>query len=220
MSAPPIDPVEFIAAVEPLLERRDAQALTDLLHQRYSKEQVKGILSGNHCDAKKVATLALGLIGGKCCVDVLARQLGDCDPVVNQVAEHSLWSIWFRCGTKEANHELCRGSKALNRRDLERAIEHFTRAIQIDPTFAEAYNQRAVAKYLGEQFDASIEDCKATIERMPCHFGAWAGLGHCHAHLGRLDDALKCYERALSINPHLDGVQQAICELRNQLENR
>jgi len=51
---------------------------------------------------------------------------------------------------------------------------------------------------------------------MPCHFGAWAGMGHCHAHVGRLDEALKSYERALSINPHLDGVREAVNELRGQ----
>jgi len=36
---------------------------------------------------------------------------------------------------------------------------------------------------------------------MPCHFGAWAGLGHCYAHEGRLAEAVEAYERALEINP-------------------
>ena len=49
---------------------------------------------------------------------------------------------------------------------------------------------------------------------MPCHFGAWAGLGHCYAHEGQLVDAVEAYERALEINPHLDGIRQAVAELR------
>jgi len=77
----------------------------------------------------------------------------------------------------------------MERQDLADAIEHFTLALEIDPRFAEAYNQRAIAQYLQEQFSQSIADCRRTIELMPCHFGAWAGLGHCHAHEGRLEKA-------------------------------
>ena len=133
--------------------------------------------------------------------------------MVNQMAEHALWSIWFRCGTCEANHELCRGTRSVNHKEYEEAISRFTRAIEIDPTFAEAYNQRAIVKYLQERYDESLEDCVRAVERMPCHFGAWAGMGHCHAQQGRLSEALECYKKALSINPHLAGVRQMVREL-------
>ena len=134
------------------------------------------------------------------------------------MAEHALWSIWFRCGSsEEANRELCRGTKALNHRDFDKAISHFTRATEIDPNFAEAYNQRAIAKYLQERYDESIQDCLRTVELMPCHFGAWAGLGHCHAHEGHLQEAVDSYDRALKINPHMECVGQMIRELRQKL---
>jgi tetratricopeptide (TPR) repeat protein len=133
------------------------------------------------------------------------------------MAEHALWSIWFRCGTESANHELCRGTKAMNRRDWSVAISHFTRAIEIDPTFAEAYNQRAIVKYLQERFDESIQDCLRAVELMPCHFGAWAGMGHCHAHAGHLQEAVDSYDRALKINPHMECVMQMVSELRGKL---
>jgi tetratricopeptide (TPR) repeat protein len=217
MAAPPIDTCEFVALVQPLLERQDTQGLSDLLRSRWSREQIKAVLTSHDVDARKVAALALGLVGGKCCVDELAKQLCHDDPVVNQMAEHALWSIWLRCGSKEANHELCRGTKALNRRDFQQAIDHFTRAIELDQSFAEAFNQRAIARYLCEQYGACMEDCEEVVKRMPCHFGAWAGLGHCHAHEGNLEQAVECYERALSINPHLDGLKEAVTELREQL---
>jgi tetratricopeptide (TPR) repeat protein len=96
-------------------------------------------------------------------------------------------------------------------------MTHFDKAIELDPTFAEAYNQLAIVHYLEERYDESIEQCRKTVELMPCHFGAWAGLGHCHCHSGRLQDALECYEKALSINPHLEGVSQAVEELKQKL---
>jgi tetratricopeptide (TPR) repeat protein len=214
MTLPPIDPAEFVSAVQPLLAGCDAPGLVALINSRWTHEQVASLFCSRDSDVRKVAALAFALVGKKCCLGKLAPLLKDKDPVVNQMAEHAMWSVWFRSGTSEANHQLCRGSKALNRRDFEHAIEHFTRAIDLDPKFAEAYNQRAIALYLLERFDDCKEDCRRAVEHMPCHFGAWAGLGHCHAHQGELAEALEAYERAIEINPHLDGIPQAIAELR------
>jgi tetratricopeptide (TPR) repeat protein len=204
----------FVAAVQPLLERKDVKGLHELLKSRWRLEELTAFLASDEDDVRKVAALALALVGGKCCISAIASQLRHADPMVNQMAEHALWSIWFRCGCKESNQELCRGTKALNRRDFDSAITHFTRAIEIDPKFAEAYNQRAIVKYLQERFDESIQDCLCAVELMPCHFGAWAGLGHCHAHVGRMTEALESYDKALSINPHMDSIRQMVCELR------
>jgi tetratricopeptide (TPR) repeat protein len=52
---------------------------------------------------------------------------------------------------------------------------------------------------------------------MPCHFGAWAGMGHCHAHLEQISSALECYETALAINPHLHCVEETVWELKKRL---
>ena len=48
---------------------------------------------------------------------------------------------------------------------------------------------------------------------MPCHFGALAGMGHCYAHLGDCGRAIDCYEKSLSINPHMCGIREAVQEL-------
>jgi len=51
--------------------------------------------------------------------------------------------------------------------------------------------QRAIVHYLSERFDESVEDCHRTVSRMPAHFGAWAGMGHCYAHLGKHVEAIR-----------------------------
>lgn len=209
------DPRRFIDDARPLLEARDICGLLRLLDQRYSQSQVCELLAGDDCDARKVAALALGLVGNNDSITLLVRHLRDADPVVNEMAEHALWSIWFRGGTPEANCRLLRGSEALNERNVELACEHFNAAIALCPDFAEAFNQRAMAHYIEERFCESLADCRRAVELMPPHFGAWAGMGHSHAHLGRLEEALRCYRRALAINPHLDCVAELIYELEN-----
>lgn len=203
-----------MASVEPLLAKRDLEGLHDYLQSTYSADQIASLLSSPHHDARKVAALALALVGHRCCIPALAERLRDSDLMTSQMAEHALWSIWFRCGSSAANAELAHGTRCLSDRNFDCAFDHFSQAIEICPNFAEAYNQRAIAWYLLEEYEKSAEDCQRAIERMPCHFGAWAGLGHCHAHAGRFAHAIECYEKALALNPHLDCLRQAICELK------
>jgi len=206
-----------VQTVKPVLERNDLPELMTLFKSRWTAAEIVSFLVGQDCDARKVAALALGLVGGKCCLQELARQLRDPDPMVNQMVEHAMWSIWFRAGTDEANHHLCRGAKAIERGDYQHAIKHFNQAIELCPDFPEAYNQRALAKYLMERLDESILDCRKAVYLMPIHFGAWAGMGHCHAHHGCLAEAVECYERALSINPHMTQIHEAIGQLRSRI---
>ncbi len=212
-----IDPSLFVQLVEPLLEKKDLPGLLDLLKTNWQPEQIRDLLRSRHCDARKVALLALALVGPTCCTEELSHQLKDPEPVINDLAEHALWAIWFRSGkTTEANQLVCRGAEALNTREFKRAIEILSHAIRVDPDFAEAYNQRAIAYYLSEDYVHSIADCERVVRRMPCHFGAWAGMGHCHAHLDEIPQAIECYEKALSINPHLHCVREAVGELKKQ----
>ena len=218
MNCEPIQPEEFVRTVKPLLEKQDLGGLITLLKSRWTPQEIVGLLKCRCCDARKVAALALSLVGGPCCLGPLAEQLKDPDPVVNEMAEHALWSIWFRSGSEKANCELSKGARAMDAKDYEGAVKHFTRAVRVDPKFAEAYNQRALARYMLERYEECAEDCQRVVELMPCHFGAWAGLGHCHAHEGRLGDALKCYQKALELNPHLECLVEACDELRKQIE--
>jgi tetratricopeptide (TPR) repeat protein len=212
-----IEPQQFIQLVQPLLEANDLSGLLALLKQRWAPQDIVDLLRSDHIDARKLALLALGLVGERCCVRELAHQLRDPDPAVNGIAEHALWSIWFRSGKScQANRQLKTAADAMNRRDFATALSACDEAIRLDPDFAEAYNQRAIAYYLQEDFRQSIADCQRAAERMPCHFGAWAGMGHCYAHLGQHRQALECYEQALEINPHLDCVRQTVGEIRRK----
>jgi tetratricopeptide (TPR) repeat protein len=209
-----INPDEFVSIVQPLLERQDVAGLLAATKSRWTSDQLVELLHSSHTDAKKLALLAIGLVGKGCCLEELAHQLKDPDPVVNQVAEHAIWSVWFRMGLPEANQEMIRGTQSLTARDFDQAHAHFNRALQIDPNFAEAYNQRAIAFYLQELYQESICDCRRAIRRMPFHFGALAGMGHCQAHLGLIEEAIESYRQALEINPHLHCVREAIDELK------
>jgi tetratricopeptide (TPR) repeat protein len=213
-----IEPQTFVSVVRPLLESNDPRGLVHAIQTRWNTGQVVALLTSPDHDVRKVALVCLAMVGDRGCIDAVQAQLADPDPTLNEMAEHALWSIWCRLGSPAANAELCRGSKAMACKCTDTAIEHFDNAISADPQFAEAYNQRAIARFLKEQFDESIADCRKAVRLMPGHFGALSGMGHCFLHLGQLDHALRAYERALAINPHLGCVAQTITEIRRQLK--
>jgi tetratricopeptide (TPR) repeat protein len=208
-----IDPEEFVALVRKPLEERNTAKLARLVHDHWTDQDISSLLDSGHDDARKLATLALGLVGDVHCVTALATQLRDRDPMVNQMAEHALWTIWFRAGTPSSHQRVLHGTRLMNAKQYEDAEEAFCQAIDLDPVYAEAYNQRSLARYLMENYRLSVEDAGKTVQLMPMHFGAWAGMGHCYAHLGQRSRALECYHRALAVNPYLQCIRQIIHEL-------
>ena len=51
--------------------------------------------------------------------------------------------------------------------DLEAAVDAYTKAIELEPTYAEAYNNRGYAKYARGQHDAAFADLDRAIELNP-----------------------------------------------------
>lgn len=134
--------------------------------------------------------------------EALAALRGD-DPALAARAEATLWEIWCRSGIPEVDRLLRRGIEAMERRELEEAIAHFTRIIERAPDFAEGWNKRATARYVAEDYPGAVADCEETLARNPNHFGALSGQGLCHMALGQFREAAAVFRRALAVHPHL-----------------
>jgi tetratricopeptide (TPR) repeat protein len=215
-ATPVIDSQRFVETVTPLVERREIPSLIHTVQRNWTLSQVAHLLECKCDDARKLSALVLGLIGTGSCIDQLSRQLHHADPMVQQMAEHAMWSIWIRSGNEQANGHLASGMSLLEKKDVDGAIKAFSRAIAADLDFAEAYNQRAMAYYLREQFEQALADCRAAVKLCPMHFGAWAGLGHCHGALGEAGKAIECYQRARQINPQMECLDELISALETR----
>ncbi|HQY87246.1 MAG TPA: hypothetical protein PK402_01220 [Tepidisphaeraceae bacterium] len=211
-----INPCQFVQTIRPLIERRDVHAMVTTIKRNWTLAEVIGLLNSPDCDARKVSALVLGLIGTCNCVRDLARQLHHDDPMVWKMAEHAMWSIWLRAGNEVANEHLTKGMAHLEKKQYQHAINEFSLAIAADPKFAEAFNQRAMAYYLLEDYEQCQADCRTAVTLMPLHFGAWAGLGHCQAGLGDIQGAILSYRKAYAINPHLECVHELLTELQSE----
>lgn len=205
---------EFLSVVRPALDGGDAEALACAVADRWSARDICCLLGHRDADVRATVVVTLGIVGDRSVVGCLIRCLHDNDVRVNQFAEDALWSIWFRIGNAAAYDTFHQGVMALADDDWDVAISAFEHAVAADPEFAEAYNQLAIAHYLSGDWNASIEACRKTLALMPTHFGAMAGLGHCYAHVGKPQQAIDCYRRALSINPRMAPIREAMRDLQ------
>jgi tetratricopeptide (TPR) repeat protein len=210
MWAEAINGAEFLTTVRPALQGGSADELARVTRARWSPQQLCELLADDGVDVRKTACLVLGLVGDERVMNCLAASLRDVDAMVAQMAEYALWSIWFRLGSPEAQGDFQRGMQALEHEKPDEAITWFGRAVTTDPSFAEAYNQCAIAHYMREEWDAAAVQCRKAMERVPMHFGAIAGLGHCFAQMGKLPQAAEMYRRALAIHPRMEGMAQAL----------
>jgi len=134
-----------------------------------------------------------------------------------EAAQQQIWQIWIESDDMLANRLMQEGIQAMVTRQHALALEYFDRLVERAPGFAEGWNKRATVYYLMENYEASVLDIERTLELEPRHFGALSGLGMIYDAIGEPAAALRSFEAAVAINPHLDGARQRIEALRREL---
>lgn len=205
-----------------LLVRYPAQGqreeLTQLLLQKYTQENLIDYLTDEVAPTRQAAAYALGIIGNMAAVSPLVKALRHNDPDLRANAEQALWTIWFRSGNKSVDDMLRKGAGYIKQEQYVEAVDLLTEITQRAPEFAEGYNQRAIAYFMLEEWEQSIDDCKKVVALNPVHFGAFAGMGQCYLRLGDLHEALKAFQRALEIHPSLYGVAHTVLQIQEALQ--
>jgi tetratricopeptide (TPR) repeat protein len=128
-----------------------------------------------------------------------------------------MWEVWSRSGDTEVDRVFAEGVQQMSEGRWDEAVAAFTRIIVRKPEFAEGWNKRATVYYLMGEYRKSLADCDEVIKRNPLHYGALGGYGMIYTQLDQPGRALEYFERALAVNPNLDGVRNAVEILRDQL---
>ena len=198
----------------------DDAKLKQLLNANYSEADLVTYLHSKDALLGRAAGAALRLIGTPEVIPALVDALKNDDPGTRYNAEYALWEIWSHSGDDAVDAMLKDGKNLLKNEAYQQAVERFTTVIEAAPSFAEGYNQRAIAYFMLEEWSKAIRDCKQTISLNPDHFGAFAGMGHVYVRLGKIDEAIAAYQQALVINPNLISIAEAILRLRSQTEDK
>ena len=96
-----------------------------------------------------------------------------------------------------------RGFALLRSRQFSDAADAFTRAVEMDPDNAEAYNHRGVARAYEGKIDDAISDYSQALRVKPDLVGALNNRGSAYYQKGLLNQAISDYSKAIEINPYL-----------------
>ena len=135
--------------------------------------------------------------------------------------EAGIWRIWSQYGDDPIIDRMMRhGARLMATEQIKRAAEVFDQVVTRAPAFAEGWNRRATLRFLTGDFDGSVADIRQVLNLEPRHFGALSGLGLIYMALERPQGALKAFERALQINPHMTSARRHAAYLRAQLKGQ
>ena len=128
--------------------------------------------------------------------------------------EGTIWKIWTKSENAHVNRAMLIGIASMQAGQLGIALDKFNEVIQLAPDLAEGWNKRATIFYLMKKFDRSVKDIAQTLKLEPRHFGALSGLGLINQVIGQTNAAIKAFEQALDINPHLSGLRDKVTKMK------
>ena len=135
--------------------------------------------------------------------------------------ESRIWSLWtVHDSNPDATGMMRLGMQMMQANQLDEATRIFSRLIDIEPDFAEAWNKRATVRYMMGDHEGSKADIVKVLEHEPRHFGALSGLAMIHMQNGNLKGALNAHEAALQVNPFMLNAQKMIDALKQKLQGQ
>ena len=142
-----------------------------------------------------------------------AQSMEQANPIVKE-----LWKEWTAAHNNEDEKALMvQGIAAMSKGNLDRAENLFTKLIEVNPYFTEAWNKRATLRFMVWDFEGSLKDVEKVLALEPRHFGALSGLGMIYLRLGDPESALKAYEDLVDIFPSNADAIQKIISLKDYL---
>ena len=137
------------------------------------------------------------------------------------IVEQKIWKIWSTHPTDEKLTSILEeGSRLVQDQKLVKAIDIYTDVIEMDPTWAEAWNKRATVYYMIGEFKKSQYDIDKVLELENRHFGALAGQGMVNIKLKNYDKAKLSYQKAQEIFPSMKSSKVMIEQIEELIKRQ
>ena len=154
-------------------------------------------------------------------LDKLFKELKKDNSTLTFEIEQKIWKIWSTHPEKnQLTVMLNKGSELVKKNQLKEAVNVFTKVIELDPYWAEAWNKRATVLYLLGEFQKSQNDIDKVLELEKRHFGALAGQGLVNIQLKNYEKAIMSYKKAQEIYPSMKSPKIMIKEIEELIKKQ
>ena len=118
--------------------------------------------------------------------------------------ESKIWELWTTHPSENSlTALLADGSFYMSQNKLETAYDTFTKTIELDSSWAEAWNKRATVLYLMGKYELSQADIDKVLKLEKRHFGALSGQGLVQTALNNYQKAIDSYIEAHKVHPNM-----------------
>ena len=146
-------------------------------------------------------------------VETLLQQLREADAAEAARIVREIELEWRKSGSASADFLLKRGREALERGEVEAAVDHLSALVDHAPGFAEGWVSRAAAYFEAGLYGPALADLEQALALNPDHFGALLGLAAIFEMLERHEDAYEAYRLVRGIHPTHPEATEALDRL-------
>ena len=210
----------LLTLYEQFLETEDSADFVCKTSQCYRQGTLERLAEHPCRTVRRAAVFALGFLGDYDANHTMGRALHDEDRTVRLLAEDGIRNVWKRAGNDEQRRQLSSIIRLNAAKQFEEAGRRATQLTKTAPWLAEAWNQRAIARFALSRYAESIRDCHQALELNPYHFAAASGMGQAYLRLNNHVSALESFRRALRLNPNLEDVRAQVTRLARMIEGK
>jgi len=111
------------------------------------------------------------------------------------------------------------GNNRLQEKQYSKAVESYSKAIELNPENPIYYSNRAAAySHLGKH-DEAIRDCQKSISLKPDYGKAYGRLGLAYFSLGKYKEACEQYKKALELEPNSPSIRESLSAAEKKLQD-
>jgi predicted Zn-dependent protease len=130
--------------------------------------------------------------------------------------EGRIRQMWLQASTPAVTLLMSRGVRQSNANAADDATTAFSDAIVLDPTMAEAWHQRAIARYKAGDANGAVQDLRETLRLEPRHFAAWETLEAIAADHDDWKAAYDAWQHVMDIDPRTPNGEDRLKELKRK----
>ena len=102
--------------------------------------------------------------------------------------------------------------------DMQKAVEEFKKAIEINPNYADAYHNLGNTYQQMGQLDLAIENYQKALSINPHLWQSYQNLAAIYFNQGQYDLALENIKKALEINPNDENLKQNLQVIESKVQ--